>query len=463
MKGNAIFIITAVSLLAVFTSCKPTPSDNSDYLITNVNVVDVESGEINANQSVAISGEKITAIYAEKVNAGDSTTVIDGTGKYLIPGLWDMHTHYNSLARPFTPLMIANGVIGLREMWGTPDTIKSLRRQIADGEMLGPEIYSAGSIIDGTPPIWPGSSGVENAEKAIEEVRKQVAQGMDFLKVYSLLSRESYFAIVEEAKKNNIPFAGHIPESITMWEAMEAGQQSVEHLYRILEACTSKPEEFESDYADKGFSSPEKSDFLVDTFDKEIFDSLAVVLANSDTWLSPTLVVLRNISNLDDSTFREDPRNIYIPSFFDAFWQRGASRSKEHFEAARKKFDLHLSLMGDFEKAGVKILAGTDYPNPYCYPGFSLHDELELMVQGGMTVEGALKTATINAALFTGKEAEFGTVDEGKVASLVLLNDNPLTDIINVRKIESVFLRGKLLPRGELDEMLKGAEQQDPN
>ncbi len=430
---------------------------DSDYLIKNVQIIDVEKGVVRANKSVAISGDKITGIYDGNVTVSDSIRVVDGSGKYLIPGLWDMHTHYNWNYSYFNPLLIANGVIGVREMWGIPDTIKSIRTRTAAGELFGPDVYSAGSIIDGVPPIWPGSSGVADSAEAIAEVRKQVTAGVDFLKVYSLLSRESYFAIVEEARKNEIPFAGHVPSSISMWEAIEAGQQSTEHLYGILEACTSNSGKL-AELSLKGFSSPEKANFLVDDFDPSIFDSLITIMGKSNTWLSPTLVVLRNISNLDDSTIISDPRKEYVPSFFDQMWYSGASRSKEHFDAARRKFELHLSLMGDFEKAGVKILAGTDYPNPFCFPGFSLHDELELMVKGGMTNVGALRTATLNPAIFMKKEKEFGTIEKDKKASLVLLEGNPLEDINNVRRIEAVFLRGKYLDRSELDSLLNATK-----
>ncbi len=426
---------------------------NSDYLIKNVSIVDVEKGIILDNRSVAISGDRIQAIYDESVNTKNAR-VIDGTGKYLIPGLWDMHTHYNWNYSYFNSLLIANGVTGVREMWGISDTIKSIRTRTDSGELMGPDLYTAGSIIDGIPPIWPGSSGVADSAEAVEEVRKQIAEDVDFLKVYSRLSRESYFAIATEAVKSNIPFAGHVPSSISMWEAIDAGQQSTEHLYGILEACTSSSEQLEQ-VSEKGFSSAERANFLVDEFERSLFDSLTLVMSQSDTWLSPTLVVLRNIANLDDSTILNDPRKEYIPAFFDNFWFSRSSRSKEHFDAARRKFDLHLSLMGDFEKAGVKILAGTDYPNPFCFPGFSLHDELELMVKGGMTNTGALRAATLNPAIFMKQESEFGSVNNGKKASLVLLSGNPLEDINNVRMIEAVFLKGDYLSRVELDSLLQ--------
>ncbi len=442
-----------ISLFTLVFGCKNKVED-ANYLIKNVRLIDVEKGIVEENRSVAISGEEIIAVYDGDVNAGESVNVIDASGKYLIPGLWDMHTHYNWNYHFFNPVLIANGVTGVREMWGIPDTVKSIRDRTEAGKILGLDIYSAGSIIDGVPPIWPGSSGVADSAEAVAEVRKQVEEGMDFLKVYSLLSRESYFAIVEEARKNDIPFAGHVPSSISMWEAIEAGQQSAEHFYGILEACTSDPEKLQ-EQAKKGFSSPEKANFLVDGFDQAIFDSLATVLAKSDTWLSPTLVVLRNISNLDDSTITQDPRMEYIPSFFDQMWNRGSSRSKEHYDAARRKFELELSLMGDLEKAGVKILAGTDYPNPFCFPGFSLHDELELMVIGGMSNAAALRAATLNPALFMKKDDTFGSIQKGKKASLVLLDENPLADINNVRTVNAVFLRGKYLNRSKLDSLLE--------
>lgn len=432
-------------------------------IISNVNVVDVEKGAIIESQTIYIKDDKIVSILPYDGIQIEGDLNIDGTDKYLIPGLWDMHTHYNWNYSYATPLLLAHGITGIREMWGVIDSIKMIRKKIANEEMLGPDIYSAGVIIDGKPQIWPGSVGVGNAEEARAEVKKQIKQGVDFFKVYSLLNRQAYYAIVDESKKSGIPFAGHIPGAITFWEAIEAGQQSAEHLYGLLEVSSSQPEILaEFSWADR--LGEKKMRFVVETFDKDRFDSLKTVLANSETWLCPTLTVLRSIANLDDPTLLEDPRMGYMPGFFRQMWDprrdfRFQSRGKAYYEASRTQYKLQLSLMGELADAGVKIIAGTDYPNPFCYPGFSLHDELQLMVEGGMSSKQALQTATINPAIFMDKEAEFGTIEVGKTASLVLLNADPLADIKNTTTINAVFLRGKYLDNNAVEDLLEKARR----
>lgn len=449
-------------LALLLFSCEIKDQVDADLLISNVSVVDVKSGQILPGKYVAIQGDRITRIHDSEVDGGENTRIIDGTGRYLIPGLWDMHTHFNWNYRYASPLLIAHGITGVREMWGVMDSIKHIRSRIASGDLHAPDVYSAGAIIDGTPPIWPGSVGVGTTEEAVAEVDRQISEGVDFLKVYSLLTKENYQAIAERSREKGIAFVGHIPGAVSIWEAMEAGQKSAEHLYGLLEACTSDPEGFTAVRSKDRFG-PEQAKFLAETFNRPLFDSLLTVLAQSDTWLCPTLTVLESIANLDDTTRYTDPRLAYLPSFLTQGWDprndfRFQNRDPEYYEASRQKFNLQLSLMGSLEKAGVKILAGTDYPNPYCYPGFSLHDELQLMVNGGMSTAGALRTATYHPALFMDKEQEMGQVVSGQLASLVLLEANPLEDISNTQKIAGVFLRGRYFNSEEIKKLKETAK-----
>ncbi len=459
------FLKLIILCFILFTSCQK-KIITDDYLLMNVNIIDVENELVLENKHVAINADKITAIFDQEFSYSDSVIIIDCSGKFLIPGLWDMHTHYNLIYSYSSPLLVANGVTGVREMWGFMDTIVSIRDQIKNGTLIAPDIYTSGAIIDGAPPWWPGSSGVKNAEEAIEEVNRQVGQGVDFLKIYSFLSRESYFAIAEKSKEYGIPFAGHIPDSVSMWEAMEVNQQSAEHLFGLLEACSSKPEEL-SKFIGGDLFGLERANFQVETFDQLLFDSLAYSLANSNTWLCPTLTVLRSLSNLDDTTLSKDPRLDYLPISVQEGWKPNFSvealRVREYYDSQRTKFNLQLSLIGQLAKSGVKIIAGTDFPNPYCFPGFSLHDELSLLVKGDMSPAEALKTATINPATFMGKKGVFGEIAEGQLSSVVLLDANPLLDINNTRTIRAVFLRGKYLDRTALDSLLKSAKDISSN
>ena len=455
-----IFLI----LISVFflSGCEESVISETNILLKNVNIVDVENGVLLPAKHVVIQGEKIVAIYEEKeIVSSNSALVIDGKGKYLIPGLWDMHTHFNWNFKFSSPMLVANGVTGVREMWGVMDRIKEVRKRVLIDDMVAPDIYSAGAIIDGDPPFWPNSSGVKDAETAKAEVDHQVFEGVDFIKVYSLLTREAYMAIAEKSKERNIPFAGHVPISVSIWDAVASGQQSIEHLDGILEGCTTN---------EKILSAPLKERFnikwtnsLLDSFEPAMLDSLTNYLAKSDTWLSPTLTVLRNTANLDDPDLLKDPRLSFMPEFIRERWNpvndfRFKNSKTEDFEVNRKKFELQLSLLKAFEKAGVKMIVGTDFPNPYCYPGFSLHDEMQLMVNAGMTNATTLKSATYNPALFMKKQDEFGTIEVGKTASLVLLDGNPLENIGNTKRISSIFLRGRYLDREKLDKLLEMAK-----
>ena len=439
-------------LLFIVSSCSK--SVDHDLLISDVNIVDVETGEIHVTQTVGIDGDKITAIYNTKVEPTENTQVINATGKYLIPGLWDMHIHYNVSYKEVAPLLIANGVTGVREMWGVPEKLNEIRTKMSAGELLAPDLYTAGAIIDGYPSRRRGSLEVKSTEEAIEATKGQMEEEIDFIKIYSSLSEEQFLAIAKTANDNNFPFAGHIPDAVSIYTAIDAGLASAEHLYGILEASSSKLDSLER------LTDPmDKLNGLVDTFNEAKFDSLVSVLAKSDLWICPTLTVLNAVGQLDNEAFTTDERMDYLPNYITEIWNPAfyvRYPDKEKYYTTRKKvYQFQLGLMGKMSEAGVKILAGTDFANPHCYPGFSLHDELGLMVQGGMSELEVLKSATSHPAAFMGQAEHKGSVEVGKQASMVLLNKNPLEDIRNTQSIEAVIIRGEALNRAELDQILE--------
>lgn len=446
-----------LGLILLFSCADDSPPEA--YLISNVNLVDVETGQVIPNQYVEIKGERISKIWDEQPNLDSKTEVIKGEGKYLIPGLWDMHTHYYWNYETSNPLLIANGVTGIREMFGSMDTIYQLKEKARKNpSFFLPEIVSSGPIIDGVPAYWPGSDTITDPNRATEIVSKQINDGVDFLKVYTGLSRECYFAIADEANKRGVSFAGHVPESISVFEAIEAKQKSVEHLYGVLESCSIDPSKVPPF---KGLEYPytQRIDYLLDTFDENKFDSLLMALANSETWICPTFTVLRATGEASNPTFVNDGRLKYLPHYMKAEWTWAKDFNKEYLSAERKQFSILQELLGKMHQAGVNIIAGTDYPNPYCYPGFSMHDELALMVESGLSPFEALQTATLNPAIFLGKEDSYGSIAEGKYASLVLLDKNPLDDIANTRSIGIVFLKGKVFNKKDLDKLLEEAER----
>ena len=459
----ALIHLQLVTTALIFLLTPRSDTISHDLVISDVDIVDIYTGKINKNRTVGIDSDTITTIYKKKVRISDSTTVIDGSSMFLIPGLWDMHVHYNWNYSTSSPLLIANGVTGVREMWGFPEMIDELKSKMRNGEIVAPDIYTAGSIIDGDPPIWRGSTGVKSAEEVQEIVEKQIKEGADFLKVYSGLDEEVFLAIANAANAHNIPFAGHVPNTVSIYTAIDAGMASSEHMYGILEASSNK-----SDSILQLDDRIERTNALVSSFNETKFDSLATVLAASDMWLCPTLTVLRAFGFLTDTSFTNDPRVAYLPEYLTSSWNpkndfRLKNATDDTYAKLKESFDLRISLIGMLNKKGVKFLAGTDFPNPYCFPGFSLHDELSLLVEGGLSELDALRSATLNPAVFMGKENEMGSVQVGRLASLVLLNSNPLENISNTKDIQAVVLRGEFIDRSALDQMLVDAKTDAAN
>lgn len=438
------FVILILLIPFISASCVI----SHDCLITNVNVVDVKTGKILKNKTIAIDKNRISAIYDYEIVGSDSTVVIDGNGKYLIPGLWDMHAHYKWSHADLDPLLIANGITGVREMWGDMPAFVDIPKRSQQKGLLSPDVYLSGDLLDGNPPSFPaGCLVVTTPDEAVSAVKKQIDKKVDFIKVYSSLSEECFMAIAMEARKWNITFAGHIPNRVSIYKAIEAGMVSSEHLYGFLNACSAVDSSNEA---------------LISTFSEIRFDSICSVLSKSSMWLCPTLTVNRAMSYLNDTAFTNDNRMSFLPGYVIDIWHQKMnpytkSQIDNFSNSSRIRYLFELSLIGKMNAKGVKFIAGTDFPNPYVFPGFSLHDELSLMVKGGMPSLDVLKSATINPAIFMNKEGDFGSVEVGKLASLVLLNKNPLENIENTKTIETVIVRGKVYSRKALDLMLEQA------
>ena len=440
-------------------------------VFTHVTIIDATGAPANSDMSVVIIGDRISELGRTRdVRIPEDAQVVDATGKFLIPGLWDMHVHW--YLKDYLPLFIANGVTGVRIMWGA-SVHHQWRKEINGGTLLGPRLVIASSIVDGPNPIWPGSVSVGSAAEARQAVTDARNSGADFIKVYSRLPREAFFAIADESKNQGLTFAGHVPQAVTVEEASDAGQKSIEHLTGILTSCSSRESEIRQMDADRSKAQtgrmPDQATIraqtrmVLDSFNAEKANILFARLKRNKTWQCPTMTVLRSVASLDDATFRSDPRLKYMPPAVTVPWDptkdfRFKERTAEDFELSRLAFKKQVEIVGLMRRAGVGFIAGTDVLNPFCFPGFSLHDELALLVSAGLTPMEALQAATHNPARFLGKEKELGTVEKGKVADLVLLEANPLEDINNTRRINAVVLGGKLIPKSEVERMLATAE-----
>ena len=465
---SALLALVTMSLANAQQSAQP-----KAIALTHVTVIDATGAPAKPDMTVVITGDRITELGPTRgVRIPKNAEVVDATGKFLIPGLWDMHVHV--FDKPSLKLFIANGVTGIRIMWGFPEHFE-MRKEAQQGNLLAPRMIIASTIVDGPKPFWPGSIAVGNEAEGRQAVIKLKQDGYDFIKVYSLLPRASYFAIADEAKKQEIPIAGHVPYLVSAGAASDAGQKTIEHLTGILAASSTSEEEYAKGLEEallnlppgRSFPSPARTRPLtrsmLENFSPEKATALFGRFKRNHTWQCPTLTVLRSTAFFNDPNFRNDPRLKYVSAEMRSAWDptndfRFKERTAEDFELSRLIYRKQFELVGMMHKAGVDLLAGTDTSNPYCFPGFSLHDELALLVNAGLTPMAALQTATLNPARFLGKEKDLGTVEKNKIADLLLLDENPLEDIRNTTKIRSVVFNGRLLDRKALDQALAEIE-----
>ncbi len=402
----------------------------------------------------------------------------DARGKFLIPGLWDMHTHVAGISADpswskdvLLPLLVANGITGIRDMGGDLRALQEWRREIASGALLGPQTVAAGPMLVPAPPPGKAKSAdpsvlevgtPEEARAAVDQLQKQ---GADFIKVIQL-SREAYFAMAEESKKDGISFAGHVPTAITATEASAAGQKSIEHiiysslaldcssedaeLHRRLLEATAKRDRSDAavyDDADKTFS-PQKAAALWSTFNR------------NGTWITPTLYSISMLAHAlqqSPELSLNDSLLAYVPLPLQKEWRPVAPPSqKELADAAwwERQYENDRKLTSEMHRAGVRLLAGSDSLDRYVFPGSSLHFELRELVAAGLTPQEALQTATGNPAEFFGRK-DTGTIAAGRRADMVLLDADPSREIANTQKISAVVLAGQFLQRKDLDALLE--------
>jgi imidazolonepropionase-like amidohydrolase len=428
-------LLTLALALAALPSMAQKPS--ADLVVRHVTIVDVTNGKTRTNQRVSLQNGRIVAIAPESPKAPRAAKVVDATGKFLIPGLWDMHVHIEAAPRIFTRLYLAQGITGIRDMRMELDALLKLRAEIVSGEIFAPRLVASGPALDDLPPQFP--LPVKLRVKTADDGRKAVimlkANGVDFIKVHNFTSREAFFAIMDEAKRQNLTVVGHVPLTVSIQEATEAGMKSIEHLaeFRIVDEC----------------SDPAKCQSVIALFKK------------CGTWQTPTLVELR--SEAQEAPI-DGSRAQYVPARVKVFWKMTEGMLQSLTDAQKthlkERYKQSGPLVAEFQRQGIGILAGTDSPVFLdVVSGFSLHDELALMVEGGLTPLQALQTATLNPARFLGKLNDLGTVEKGKFADLVVLDANPLEDIHNTTKINAVVAQGKLLDRADLDRLMREAEE----
>lgn len=436
--------------------------EGASFTIRNVNVIDVESGTLRKRVNVVVRGSAIASVGRLAQGA-----VIDGAGKFLIPGLWDMHVHLWDKQSMFG-MYVANGVLGVRDMGSDPVRTRKWRADVEAGRAVGPRVYTPGSPVDAPSETQLKMPVVRvgNADEARRAVDLLDTQGADFIKVMSTLSRDAYFALAQRSRVIRAVFAGHVPEAVTISQALDARQKSMEHMFGLALACSSE----EPDLRKARAEAVEKGDNAAlaiirlrtyQTFSESRATELFRKMARYDVWQTPTLVLRKRLSLLGLEELVAASQGKAVPKEIRATWDDPLAdlrkATPDLLERFRRDYEFHAKLVSLMQRNGVGLLAGTDTGDPYVLPGYGLHDELELMVQAGLTPAQALRTATLNPARYFGIEALSGSIARGKRADLVLLDANPLEDISNIRRISRVFVRGAPLNRKQLDRMLTGA------
>ena len=446
------------------------------YAIRNVNVIDPGSGEIENNMTILVDdGLIIDVLPGEEYRAAEEFTEIPSGGKYAIPALWDMHTHALKVSPQIHhPLFISKGITGARDMsgcmdqpdsfWACPQDRRRWNQQALAGTRVSPRyILQSSYQTNGGNEVPPGFSEffrLNNKEAARELLEYYAKQNVDFVKPYSELSLAQYDNIVHFAALNKLDIAGHKPLAVSLSHAILSGQKSIEHGRLFLFECYEGIEDFRQLDDPIAHYDAQFMRRILQQQNSQNCDAKMAAMASSGTWWVPTLTTLRMGALANDPVFREDPRLAYIPYVIKSLiWYPDADSAAssgldneghyvrgDFFEHA--KVQVHRA-----HQLGVKLLAGTDNIDTYVFSGSGLHDELEMMVDAGLTPREALQTATINPAIYAGLEQDFGSLEKGKQADIVLLNSNPLTDINNIRDIDGLLYNGFYYDRSALEKL----------
>lgn len=428
-------------------------SSQREIVFTSVNVVPMETEQILENQMVLVKNGRVAAI-GKKVKYGKSALVIDAKGKYLIPGLAEMHAHVppnDNLEshKEVLFLFAANGITTIRGMLGHPSHI-SLRSKINTGEILGPRFYTTGPSFNGL--------SVKTAERGAAMVREQKAAGYDFLKLHPGLTKETFAAVSSTANEIKIPFAGHVSFGVGVWRAIDAGYSSIDHLDGFVEAMVPGVESMVEQQT--GLFGM----FVADKADETVIPRLIKELKAKNIWVVPTQSLADRWFDADytGEVFKLDPDSKYMSPQTVNQWVDSKKNlmANPQYDATKIEnfIQLRRKLIYECQQAGVGLLLGCDAPQVFNVPGFSTHNELKYLVDAGLTPYQALRTGTVNVASYL-KLPDAGTIKPGAIADLVLVGGNPLADITNSKKVEGVMIRGKWLSKSEIEAGLKRLEK----
>lgn len=448
----------------------------ADLAIQNITIIDVQSGEIIENQTVIIRDQRIAEIHNNSSGV-DAVRVIDGSGKYLIPGLWDMHVHFRGGEelidenRNLLPLYIANGITTIRDGGGdiTPSVLE-WAGQIERGERVGPTIFTSGPKLDGPNPRWGGSLEIESAHQIPAAIDSLEQLGVDYVKIYdSTLSGKLFMAIIKEAERRGLPVTGHMPFELIFKETVESGLSATEHIFYAFKGSSSEEESITREMRERrGTDNPmgfrEMLVRLMETQDEEYASNLYRAMTEQGTGIIPTLHIMDVLANLKSRDHGDDEYLNYIGPGIQETYQGRLRAALNAPDGQVNIYDLpgYNDVVTAMANHGVRLYAGSDAGpyNTFVYPGISLHKELQQLVDAGLSPVQALQAATLHPPHFFGLQDSYGRVAEGFATDLLLLDANPLEHISHTERIYKVILNGETVyDKTDLEQMLEGLRE----
>ena len=458
-----------LSLFIFLFICQNAVSQNRPFLIYNAKIIDVETGTITENQAILIENQTIKSIGSYKKLRTKTQEKIDAKGKYIIPGLWDMHIHLEGQDlvednKALLPVFLAYGITTVRDAASDLGLqVLKWRDEINKGKLLGPTIFTAGRKLEGLNSIWKGDLEIENEVELHQMLNYLDSLKVDFVKITeNTLKGDLFLKSVTEAKKKGYLVTGHVPYDLTIEELANAGFSAIEHASYLLRLGSDETKSKNRILDGSLTKAQAEKDFLLN-FNQEKASKAYSELAKKNVAVCPTLIGGKQLAYLDENKHENDDFQKYLTKQFMSNYQwridRMANETLDQKQQRKDRYQLIAKQLPYAQKAGMLILAGSDCAalNTFVYPAASLIEELGLFQESGMKPLNILQSATMNGAKFMGKFDKMGSIDIGKTANLVLLDKNPLIDISAINKPNAVFTKGRYFDRNTLDQMLEEA------
>jgi imidazolonepropionase-like amidohydrolase len=469
--SRALAVLAATAALS--WGAQAGAAERVDLLIRHANVIDVQTGKVARDRVVAVRGGDIVAVGPDKAAPGyTASQTVDATGKFVMPGLWDMHVHFGGGPeliqenRDLLPLYLAHGITSIRDCAGDlAEQVLAWRDEIQRGDLLGPTLYTSGPKLEGYKPIWKGVLEVGTEAEVNAALDKLQALKVDFVKITdNTLKPELFLYAVREATRRGLKTSGHIPAAVTVEQASTAGLTSIEHMSYVLRAGSPQEAQLAADVAAGRITPAEATAKTLATFDPSVAKAAYRGFAAKGTLITPTLNGSKTTTYLDQDDHKADAYLAYLgPGLKKTYeWrvERAAKDDAAAIERRHRAYEKAADLLPLLRDSGMTIIAGTDagFLNSFNYPGIGLHDEMAIFVEHGLTPLQTLQAATLAGPKYFGTSARYGAVAAGKAADILILDRNPVQDIAATRSVRGVILRGRYFDRAALDAMLADAK-----